>query len=199
MDLPEAYEQRLLERLRRRDEAAFNELVRLYQARVFSVVVRMIGDRAEAEDIAQEVFIAIFKSIESFRGESKFSTWIFRIATNHCRNRIKYLGRRARGSHDEFDAVASRSALDSATQTTSLISRPDTLLEESRMFSLVQRALETLDEEHRELVVLRDVEGLPYEEIQEITGLAEGTVKSRLHRARVALKASVERLQGEKR
>ena len=90
-------ERRLVERLVRRDEAAFNELVRRNQAVVFRLLLRMLGDRAEAEDVAQEVFVSVFKSIESFRGDSSLSTWLYRIAANHGKNRFKSLARRARG------------------------------------------------------------------------------------------------------
>lgn len=197
--MPEGYEERLVERLKRRDEAAFNELVRLYQAKVFRLVFRMLGDRAEAEDLAQEVFVTVFKSIDGFRGDSKLSTWLYRVATNHCKNRIKYLSRRAKGSKKEFDEVADRDAVESATMSTSAqVPRPDDALQGLQAQSAVQRALAELDDEHRELVVLRDIENMTYEEIQQITGLPEGTVKSRLHRARLALQARVLELQGEK-
>lgn len=199
MDLPDSYEKKLIERLQRRDEAAFNEFVRLFQGRVFTIAVRMLGDRGEAEDVAQEVFVAIFKAMHTFRGESKLSTWVLRIATNHTRNRLKYLGRRARGAHDELEALSDRTDLQDTIASTSTIRRPDTLSEEKALKSLVEQALERLDPEQREIIVLRDVEDLAYDEIQAITGLAEGTVKSRLHRARLALKVAVERLQGSKR
>src|SRR5947199_1921981 len=85
----------LVRRLQQRDERAFQEVVRLYQHKVFNLVFRMIGNREEAEDVAQEVFVTVFKAIDSFRGESKLSTWLYRIAANQCKNRIKYLGRRS--------------------------------------------------------------------------------------------------------
>jgi len=88
-------ERLLIARLRQREEAAFNEVVRLHGDKVFNLVLRMVGTRAEAEDIAQEVFVTVFKSIETFRGESKFTTWLLRIAANHSKNRIKYLARRS--------------------------------------------------------------------------------------------------------
>ena len=93
-------ERLFLTRLRARDERAFQELVRDYGDRVFNLVLRMVGNRAEAEDIAQEVFVTVFKSIETFRGESRFSTWLLRIAANHSKNRIKYLARRATDKGD---------------------------------------------------------------------------------------------------
>src|SRR5689334_11877090 len=83
-----------LSRLRERDEEAFNQVVSDYQNKVFGLIYRMMGNREEAEDLAQEVFVTVFKSIDQFRGDSKLSTWIYRIAANHCKNRIKYLSRR---------------------------------------------------------------------------------------------------------
>lgn len=195
VQMPEGYEEELVERLRRRDEAAFNELIRLYQGRIYRLLVRMLGDRTEAEDLAQEVFITVFKSIDGFRGESKLSTWLYRVATNHCKNRIKYLDRRARGKKKEYDEVAEHGAIESASMDpTAHIARPDQMLEAKQKEHILQTAIAALDEEHRELIVLRDIEHLSYEQIQEITGLPEGTVKSRLHRARHALREHVRRL-----
>src|SRR5438105_15699342 len=86
-------ERLLIRRLQQRDEKAFQEIVRCYQHKIFNLVFRMIGNEQEAEDIAQEVFVTVFKAIDGFRGESLFSTWLYRIATNHCKNRLKYLVR----------------------------------------------------------------------------------------------------------
>ena len=96
-------ERRLIERLQRRDEAAFNELVRRHQGAGLSPAVRMLGDEAEAEDVAQEVFVSVFKSIDDFRGDSALATWLYRIAMNHGKNRIKYLARRARDAQRALD------------------------------------------------------------------------------------------------
>jgi RNA polymerase sigma-70 factor (ECF subfamily) len=187
----DAEEQELVERLKRRDEAAFNAFVLRYQDRVFRILLRMLGDRAEAEDLAQEVFISIFKAIDSFRGDSQLSTWVYRVASNHCRNRLKYLARRRQKLMDDFDEehVASlQGTLSPDRQGT-----PDRLLEARQTESLLEEGLSRLDDEQRELVVLREVEHLSYEEIMAITGLPEGTVKSRLHRARSALREHLER------
>lgn len=198
--MPEGYEEKLVERLKRRDEAAFNELIRLYQGRIFRLVFRMLGDRSEAEDVAQEVFITVFKSIDGFRGDSKLSTWLYRVATNHCKNRIKYLDRRARGKKKEYDEIAEHGAIDSATMNPSAhIARPDQMMEAMQKERILQQAIAALEDEHRELIVLRDIEHMTYEQIQEITGLAEGTVKSRLHRARHALRTKVLRLSEGRR
>ncbi len=195
--MPDGHEQRLIERLKKQDEAAFNELVKLYEARIFRLVFRMLGDRAEAEDLAQEVFVTVFKSIGGFRGDSKLSTWMYRVATNHCKNRIKYLGRRARGNKQEFDEIADAHQIESASMTTSAkVARPDEVMQGHETESFIRQALAELPEDQRELVMLRDVENLTYEEIQALTGLPAGTVKSRLHRARLALAKRVRQLQG---
>ncbi len=190
--MPEGYEEELVERLKRRDEAAFTELIRLYEKRIFQLLLRMLGDRGEAEDVAQDVFLTVFKSIDSFRGDSKLSTWLYRIATNHCKNRIKYLERRARGKKTELDDLSEHERLESVSMSASAhVARPDQQAEANQMEAIMRRAISELDEEQRELVILRDVENLSYEEIQEITGLPEGTVKSRLHRARLSLAKTV--------
>lgn len=198
--MPDGYEDKLVERLKRRDEAAFNELITLYQGRIYRLLFRMLGDAAEAEDLAQEVFITVFKSIDGFRGDSKLSTWLYRVASNHCKNRIKYLQRRARGKKKEFDEIAEHDAIESATMnSSSTIARPDQVVEAYEKEQILKEAIASLDDDHRELVVLRDIEHMTYEQIQEITGLAEGTVKSRLHRARHALREKVRRLADGRR
>lgn len=181
-------EARLIALLRRRDERAFNEVVRLYETRVFSLVYRMLGNRQEAEDVAQDVFITVFKAIDQFRGESKFSTWLYRIATNHCKNRRKLLARRMEHARESLDETAVRSHAEALSKASSAsLGRPDEILEGFEAERLVQEAVAALDEEQRTLLVLRDIEGLSYQEIVDITGLPEGTVKSRLHRARLAI------------
>jgi RNA polymerase sigma-70 factor (ECF subfamily) len=181
-------ERLLIARLRQRDERAFSEVVRLHGDKVFNLVLRMVGTRAEAEDIAQEVFVTLWKSIDSFRGESKFTTWLLRIAANHSKNRIKYLARRATDRNGLDGASEAHMADQGKAPVQGHIDAPDARIEAAELETVMQQAIATLDEEHRLLVVLRDIEELSYDEIAEITGLPEGTVKSRLHRARVALK-----------
>ncbi|MBL8603805.1 MAG: sigma-70 family RNA polymerase sigma factor [Myxococcales bacterium] len=192
MNLDVEAERLLAERLKRRDQAAFNLFVRAYQARVFSLVHRMLGNRAEAEDLAQEVFITVFKSIDSFRGESRLGTWLYRIAVNHCKNRLKYLDRRMVKGHAGLDEESDRTLAEGGP-VMSKVDRPDDATEGTELESVIRRALTLIDPDHRELIVLRDLEGLAYEEIIVITGLAEGTVKSRLHRARAALRDAIEK------
>lgn len=191
--LSRAEEAQLVARLRRRDEKAFRLFVRHFEAPVYNLVLRMLGHEEEARDVSQEVFVTVFRAIADFREESKLSTWLFRIVTNHCRNRQKYLGRRSYGRTDSFEE-----ALDSAEATVfgERPVQPDRALEGERLERALQAAIAGLDPEHRELVVLRDIQGLSYEEIRKVTGLAEGTVKSRLHRARMTLKEKLEALVG---
>jgi RNA polymerase sigma-70 factor (ECF subfamily) len=187
-------ERRLIARLLERDEQAFNDIMRLYQDKVFSLIFRMLGNRPEAEDVTQEVFITVFKNIESFRGEAKFTTWLLRIAANHSKNRIKHLARRPTEGADPDDVSQLRALPDRpAPPVQSRIDTPDTLLEAAQTERLMQEAIANLPEDQRLLVVLRDVEEMSYQEIEEITGLPEGTIKSRLHRARMAIKEWVDK------
>jgi RNA polymerase sigma-70 factor (ECF subfamily) len=192
-------EAQFVARLVARDEGAFNELVITYQRRVFALVFRMLGRREEAEDLAQEVFVQVFKAIDQFRGDSKLSTWIYRIAVNLCKNRTKYLSRRHANDQDDVDAMADRLPF-SAAKGVSVggISRPDELVEGMQLEVVVKRAIAQIEPEFREVLILRDVEDMSYEEIAEVTGLADGTVKSRIHRARAQLRTLVEKAMGEK-
>jgi len=184
-------------RLVARDETAFNHLVVTYQRRVFALVYRMLGRRDEAEDLSQEVFVQVFKAIDQFRGDSKLSTWVYRIAVNLCKNRTKYLQRRHSNEQDDLDAMVGRVPLTEAKGSiVSDIARPDELVEGMQLEEIVRRAIARIEPDFREVLVLRDVEDLSYEEIAAITGLPDGTVKSRIHRARAQLKTMVERAIG---
>lgn len=195
----ETEEAKFVARLVARDEAAFNELVVAYERRVFALVFRMIGRREEAEDLAQEVFVQVFKAIDQFRGESKLSTWIFRIAVNLCKNRAKYLSRRRSGEQDDVHEMADRMSGDGGKGVTvGDIARPDEMLEGVQLERIVKRAIAEVDADFREVLILRDVEDMSYDEIAQVTGLAEGTVKSRIFRARAQLRALVEKALGDK-
>ena len=197
--IDEPNEARFIERLRARDERAFNELVKVYERRVFGLLLRLIGRRDEAEDLAQEVFVQVFKAISTFRGESKLSTWIFRIAVNLSKNRTKYLARRRTDSQDHFDGMAEEIPMHRAKGgALAAIARPDELVSGMQLEAIVERSIAQMEPEFREVLILRDVEDMSYEEIAEVTGLADGTVKSRIHRARLQLKQAVELAIGEK-
>jgi RNA polymerase sigma-70 factor (ECF subfamily) len=196
--LPDEIEEKLIERLIARDERAFTELMRVYERRVFALVLRMIGNRAEAEELALDVFVQVFKAIGNFRGDSKLSTWIYRIAINLCKNRVKYLKVRHADEQDDLDGVAERVPLGQARgANVAQVERPDEALAGKQVERIVQECIMELEPSFRECLVLRDVEELSYEEIEQITGLPAGTVKSRIHRARGQLKELVERRLGE--
>ena len=181
-------ERRLVQRLKRRDERAFTLLVRTYQTPVFNIALRMMGgSREDALDISQEIFVTIFRAISGFRGDSKLSTWIYRIAVNHCRNRIKYLARRKQAQHQQWDERLDSGDTGASETFRTSIPRPDAIFEGQQAQKFLQEALHNLETDQREVVVLRDIQGLSYESIVEITGHRLGTVKSRLHRGRTVL------------
>lgn len=193
-------EKRLIKRLKRGDEAAFAILVRQNQGRIFGLCFRMLGNAAEAEDIAQDVFVKAFLAIGGFRGDSQVGTWLYRIAINLCKNRLKYLGRRHYKTKKALDGVPERAFEPDQGGTRTVgepAPRPDHVFEGNRAEARVQRALAAVDDAFRELLVLRDIEGLTYQEIMDITGLPLGTVKSRLHRARAALRRAYDAQEAE--
>jgi RNA polymerase sigma-70 factor (ECF subfamily) len=184
-------ERLLLARLRRGEPEAFEELVRRHQDRVYDFCVRMLADREEANDLVQEIFVSVHQNLGKFREDARLSTWIFRISKNQCLNRLKYLKRRGRGRSDEYGDVG-EDALSGAMEAPP---SPEMALESARERARVQWAISQLEPDARMLVALRDIEGLSYEEIIEITELPEGTVKSRLHRAREKLADLLGRLE----
>ncbi len=165
------------------DVSAFDALVALFSTRVFSVACRILRDRAEAEDLSQEVFVALHQALPNFRGESKLSTWIYRITRNRCLNRLKFLQRRHIGRLADVDDPALQRFVTDAHSD----ANPTRRLENDALAKRLEAHLLELPSEQRTLVILRDLEDLSYEEIVEVTGLPLGTVKSRLHRARMQL------------
>jgi len=166
------------------DVAAFEQIVRAFGDRVRSIALRMLGDASEADDLAQEVFIAVYRSLGQFRGEAKLATWILRIARNHCLNRIKSRHRRSHGSERLQNAANALGVLPGVIDTPR---GPESNAISNEIRLEVEAAIAELPPKMRWLVVLRDVEGLSYEEIAEAANLHVGTVKSRLHRARERL------------
>ncbi|MBI4208333.1 MAG: sigma-70 family RNA polymerase sigma factor [Deltaproteobacteria bacterium] len=183
--LEEDLEGEFLSRLLQGDASAFQEVVARYQRGIFGFCLRMIGNVAEAEDLAQEVFLRAFRSIRRFRGQSKFSTWLYQIARNLSLNRIRYL-RRRRTSDLQSVSMENEASLAVIFENGEIDSPEGAVLEQERRRHLSE-AIVSLDILYREVILLRDVEGLSYEEISEALGTAVGTVKSRLHRARMEL------------
>jgi RNA polymerase sigma-70 factor, ECF subfamily len=181
-DATAAGEAALLARLKNGDARAFEELVISHQHRVFGVALRMLGNAAEAEEVAQEAFLRAHRAIGSFRGEAKLSTWLYGIASRLCLNRLAGGERRlVRGGEAELERLADSGA------------DPAADLDRSEVEQALHRAIAELPEERRIVVVLRDLEGLSYEEIAAALELELGTVRSRLHRARMDLKDKLER------
>jgi RNA polymerase sigma-70 factor, ECF subfamily len=172
----------LLERLRAGDARGFEELVTAYQHRVFGVALRMLGSRAEAEEVAQEVFLRAYRSIGTFRGDARLSTWLYAITSRLCVTRLTTGERRiARLGEDTLVRLADPRA------------DPTTALERRELAQALETAIADLPEERRIVVILRDLEGLSYDEIAEALDLELNTVRSRLHRARLELKDKLEK------
>ena len=174
-------EKHLLARARRGEVAAFEELVRLYEKRVYAVALRSAGSPEDAADIVQEVFLRAWRSIESFRGDSGFSTWLFRITMNLCVDLARHKHAQPQTQPLVGEDDAERPIPDTAPT-------PEEHLENSELGRELAAALDEVSGEHRQIVLLRDVSGLSYTEIAEVLEISEGTVKSRLSRARLALR-----------
>lgn len=170
-----------LGRLRQGDARAFEELVIAYQHRVYGVAVRMLGNAAEAQEVAQEAFLRAHRAIAGFRGEAKLSTWLYAIVSRLCLGRLGSGERRLlRQGEETLARLADGGA------------GPAGAAERGELEAALHRAIAELPEERRLVVVLRDLEGLSYEEIAEALGLELGTVRSRLHRARAELRNKLE-------
>lgn len=181
----------LVDQWRKGDVDAFAALVRRHQRRVFGLLLRMLGSREEAEDAAQDTFLNLHRHGHRFRRESRFSTFVYRVAVNAALNRRRSLGRR-RSHQDAYTDAQHVGHLGGPASVD-----PQDALEKDRLRERLARELLTLPEALRAPVVLFDVEGLTYGEIAEVLRVAEGTVKSRIHRARHALRARLGDLASE--
>lgn len=166
------------------DEAACADLVAEHQRMVVQLAINLLGDRDEALDLSQEVFLRVFRTIDRFRGQSSLRTWIYRIAVNQARNRHRFWSRRHRADQVSLDEhVAAHGEFLSGGEST-----PDRVLAQKELAGRLQHALDSLPFDQRTAIVLREIDGLSYEEIAFSLGVAIGTVKSRLTRARQALR-----------
>ncbi|MEE8109865.1 MAG: sigma-70 family RNA polymerase sigma factor [bacterium] len=181
----------LVQRFQRGDEDAFRELFLRFQRPVFHLAVRILENREEAEDTCQEVFISIRRALPGFKGESRLSTWIYRVAVNHALNRLKSLRRRGERNILPHEGVEQSSNPGPGVVRRSERS-PEHAAEHRQLLRIVEREMGALDPELRVVLVLRDVQGLPYAEISEVLDMPEGTVKSRLHKARNEMKKRME-------
>jgi RNA polymerase sigma-70 factor (ECF subfamily) len=172
-----AAESALVERCRRGELGAFEEIYRTHSPKLFALIHRMVGNAADAEDLLQEVFLAAHRKLDGFRGESALGTWLYRLTTNHC---LDYLRSRSAKSGQLTDALDDEPMLADAGSrgiAESTVSKMD-----------LERALAQLPQGCRAAFLLHDVEGLEHREVAEALGIAEGTSKSQVHKARLKLR-----------
>jgi RNA polymerase sigma-70 factor, ECF subfamily len=181
----------LMGRVAEGDERAFTELVRRFQGRVINLVSRVLNDREVSDDLAQEVFVRVYVHRRNYRRGSKFSTWLFTIAANLAKNEIRRRVRRRNWfSLDALQEMVS----DSAMQLADPKEGQDVALQRDQLKQAVARAIAAVPEKYRIALVLRDLEGFPYEEIGEMLKIPGGTVRSRINRARGILKRKMQPL-----
>ena len=165
------------------DTNAYELLVREYEKNVYNLALRMTGNSEDAYDMSQEAFIKAYNSLSSFRGDSKFSVWLYRIVSNVCLDFLRSRNRRATVSLSVENDEGEEIELDIADEASS----PQALLDRSLTRDAVRRGLQALPPDHREILLLREIQGLSYEEIADTLDLEVGTVKSRIFRARKKL------------
>lgn len=173
-------DQQLVERVQRGDKQAFNLLVSKYQRKVANLVSRYVSNQSDIADVVQEVFISAYRFLPSFRNDSAFYTWLYRIAVNTAKNYILSNGRKPTGS--DID-LADAEQYDSSDMLRDIAS-PESLLSSEQVRKTVIHALQSLPEDLRTVITLREIEGLSYEEIADVIGCPVGTVRSRIFRAR---------------
>jgi RNA polymerase sigma-70 factor (ECF subfamily) len=185
----------LVKRAQKNDRAAFEKLVEIYQNKVYTLCVRLAGNHADAQDVAQEAFIKAYRALGSFRNEADFGTWLHRITVNAWLNFRRKDGGRQPVSLDETYPDESGSGMQ--REVAAPDGDPLRELEEKEFRTLVRAALDSLSGEHREVLVLREIEGYSYEETARMLGCSLGTVKSRLSRAREMMRRRMIELERE--
>ncbi|MDX7877725.1 RNA polymerase sigma factor RpoE [Aeromonas veronii] len=176
-------DEQLVERVQRGDKAAFNLLVKKYQHKVVNLVARYVNNPGDVPDVAQEAFIKAYRALPTFRGESAFYTWLYRIAVNTAKNYLTSQGRRPPSSDVEADEAESYGGGEALQE----VSTPENLALTDEIKRTVFSTIEALPEDLRTAITLRELEGLSYEEIAEIMDCPVGTVRSRIFRAREAI------------
>lgn len=182
-------EKLLIKRIKKGDIVAFEELISNYEKKAYNIAFRMMNNEEDAKDAVQEAFIKVFKSIKSFREESSFSTWLYRIVTNVCLDEIRKRKKYASVSLEldiETDKGTTRIEIGKDEET------PEDLYEKLEKKELILNTINTLKEEYKTVVILRDIQGFSYEEIATILSCSLGTIKSRINRARNVLKDRLE-------
>jgi RNA polymerase sigma-70 factor, ECF subfamily len=172
------------------DQNAFAEIVEIYKDKVYQICFRMLGNRHEAEDIAQEAFLRAYVNISSFNQERKFSTWLYRIATNLCIDRI----RKKKPDYYLDTEIPGTDGLDMYSQIAASGKTPEAEVEGMELQEAVQKEISALPEKYRSVIILKYLEDLSLNEISEILDMPLGTVKTRIHRGREALRKQLRKL-----
>lgn len=184
-----ALDRLLIDRFKGGDPSAFEEMVSRYWDRIYAMVNQLLRNPQDAEEVTQDAFIRAHRGLSGFRGESAFSTWLYQIATNLARNRYWYWWRRRRDQTVSFDQpVGEQNDLTLAEIFPAELETPEDATVTHEFVNRVSECMEKLSPRHREILVLRNVQNLSYEEISEILGISLGTVKSRIARARESLR-----------
>lgn len=178
-------EKRLIQKAKSGDNKAFEELIEEHFKKIYNIAYRMTGNPDDASDMTQEVMIKLFRNIGSFKGDSKFSTWVYRVATNTCLDELK---KQKRHSHTSLNAEFDTGDGEMTYDVEDTSPTPEEAAEKKELRSTVAAAIQKLSPDHKAALVLRDIKGFSYDEIAKILNCSEGTVKSRLNRARAALK-----------
>ncbi len=187
----------LIERIKNGDTESYGVLVRKYQDRVFNTCWRICGHLEDARDLTQEAFLKAFDSLSEFQQRSGFYTWIFRVAVNLALSHRRSAQRRGMVSLDQLGGAAETQAGDLSRQVSGRSPvDPARSAGDEELQGRVTRAIQQLDDDHRAVIVLRDIEGFDYRELAEILSIPPGTVKSRLHRARLAVRDAVTGAKG---
>jgi RNA polymerase sigma-70 factor (ECF subfamily) len=181
----EEFEINLIEKSKRGDVESFEILIKSYQTLAYNIAFRMLGNIEDANDATQDALVKVFKSIQSFQGQSSFSTWLYRIVTNTCLDELRKRKRQKVYSYhnpvEMKDGEMERDVVDPSSNT-------EEILEKREEIKSIQDAIQALPEQHKTVIILRDIKGLSYEQISEILDCPHGTIKSRISRARLALK-----------
>ena len=177
-------EQELVQRAKNGDENAFAQLMRDNEKRVYNLTLRMTGNPEDAMDLAQETFLNAWRGLKFFKGDSAFSTWVYRLANNACIDHLRKQSRR----RDINAPLPTDPEDDSLPDVPDERYRPDHHLEQQESRRALEQGLAQLSQEHRQVLVMRELSGLSYQEIGDVLGLEAGTVKSRIARARLSLR-----------
>jgi RNA polymerase sigma-70 factor (ECF subfamily) len=171
-----------------KEPLSFEDVVEKYHQKVFNLVYRYLNDYDEAQDLTQDTFVRAHQSWSTFRGESQVYTWLYRIALNLCHNRLKQLRRRQRVEAESLDQPVEGESEDMLREVPDLTLSPERMAENKELQQVIKRAIRQLPEDYKQVIILRDIEGFSYSDIAKMTGSSLEAIKSRLFRARTALK-----------